>query len=41
MGQLHHWVDSSKAKKELGYQNQSIDTALEDAWNWFKAYGYV
>ena len=41
MGQLHHWVDSSKAKKELGYKNQSIDTALEDAWNWFKAYDYV
>ena len=41
MGQLHHWVDSSKAKKELGYEIQSIDTALEDAWNWFKAYDYV
>jgi dihydroflavonol-4-reductase len=41
MGQLHHWVDSSKAKKELGYQTQSIDTALEDAWKWFKAYDYV
>ena len=41
MGQLKHWVDSSKAKKELGYQTQSIDTALEDAWKWFKAYDYV
>ena len=41
MGQLHHWVDSSKAKKELGYKTQSIDTALEDAWKWFKAYDYV
>ncbi len=41
MGQVRHWVDSSKAKKELGYQTQSIDTALEDAWKWFQAYDYV
>jgi len=41
MGQVRHWVDSSLAQKELGYQTQSIDTALEDAWNWFKAYDYV
>jgi len=41
MGQVRHWVDSSLARKELGYQTQSIDTALEDAWNWFKAYDYV
>ncbi len=41
MGQLRHWVDSSRAKKELGYQTQSIDTALEDAWKWFQTYGYV
>jgi dihydroflavonol-4-reductase len=41
MGQLRHWVDSSKAKKDLGYQTQSIETALEDAWKWFKAHQYV
>lgn len=41
MGQVRHWVDSSKAKKELGYQTQSVDTALEDAWKWFQAYDYV
>ena len=41
MGQLKHWVDSSKAQKEFGYETQSIDTALEDAWKWFQAYDYV
>ena len=40
MGQLFHWVDSAKAQKELGYQTQSIDIALEEAWAWFKTHGY-
>lgn len=41
MGQLLHWVDSSKAQQELGYQFQNVDSALDEAWQWFKAYGYV
>ena len=40
MGQLFHWCDSSKAKTELGYQLQPVNTALEDAWQWFKLHGY-
>ena len=40
MGQLFHWCDSSKAKAELGYQLQPVDTALEDAWKWFQLHGY-
>jgi len=40
MGQLFHWCDSSKAKTELGYQLQSVNVALEDAWQWFKHHGY-
>ncbi len=40
MGQLFHWCDSSKAKTELGYQLQPVDTALEDAWQWFQLHGY-
>ena len=40
MGQLFHWCDSSKSKSELGYDLQSVDTALEDAWQWFKLHGY-
>lgn len=41
MGQIFHWYDSEKARRELGYQTQSVDTAIEDAWKWFKAYEYV
>ena len=40
MGQLFHWCDSTKAKTELGYQLQPVDTALEDAWQWFQLHGY-
>ena len=40
MGQLFHWCDSSKAKQELGYQLQPVQTALEDAWRWFQLHGY-
>jgi dihydroflavonol-4-reductase len=41
MGQLFHFYSSEKAQRELGYQIGSIQTALTDAWEWFKAYGYV
>ena len=41
MGQLVHWYSSSKAEKALGYQIGSIEDALADAWQWFKANDYA
>ena len=41
MGQLFHYFDSEKAKRELGYQIGSVENALQDAWDWFQANGYV
>ena len=41
MGQLFHYYSSAKAERELGYRIGSIETALADAWEWFKTYGYV
>lgn len=41
MGALYNWHSSDKATKELGYKIGDLDTALNDAWQWFKAYGYV
>lgn len=41
MGSLNHWYSSDKAIGELGYRIGDVDTALADAWDWFKAYGYA
>ena len=41
MGQLLNWYSSQKAIDQLGYSIGDIDIAIEDAWNWFKANGYV
>ena len=41
MGGLHHWYSSEKAAKELGYKYGEIEAGLEDAWQWFKRFGYV
>lgn len=41
MGSLLHWYSSDKAAKELGYRFGDVDVALEDAWNWFRKYGYA
>lgn len=41
MGQLFHYYSSAKAQQELGYRIGSVETALSDAWEWFKTYGYV
>lgn len=41
MGQLFHYCDSEKAKRELGYQIGSVQDGLQDAWDWFQAQGYV
>jgi dihydroflavonol-4-reductase len=37
MGQMFHYYSSEKAKTELGYKIGSVDDALRDAWDWFKA----
>ena len=34
------WVSSDKAKRELTYQPQSVDLALQRAVEWFKGNGY-
>lgn len=41
MGQLFHYYSSAKAERELGYKIGSVESALADAWEWFKSYGYV
>lgn len=41
MGQLFHFYSSDKAIRELGYQVNSIDDALADAFDWFAANGYL
>ena len=41
MGSLFHYYDSAKAAGELGYKIGSVDTALIDAWEWFKKFGYA
>ncbi len=41
MGQLFHYCESEKAKRELGYQIGSVENAIQDAWDWFQANGYV
>ena len=41
MGSLYNWHCSDKAKQELGYQIGDLETAISDAWEWFKAYGYL
>ena len=41
MGSLFNFHCSNKAKQELGYQIGDLDTAIFDAWEWFKAYGYA
>lgn len=33
---LFHWFDSSKAKKELGYQSRSADYAIAQSVKWMK-----
>lgn len=41
MGEAYNWYSSDKAKRELGYQIGSVDIAIQDAHEWFKAYGYL
>ncbi len=41
MGQMFHYYNSDKAKRELGYRIGSVEDALRDAWDWFVTNGYV
>ncbi len=41
LSQLYNYYSSARAEKELGYKIGSIEDALRDSWDWFKAYGYV
>lgn len=36
MGQLFHFYDSSKARRELGYTNRDLSETLTDAWQWLR-----
>ncbi|MEM7232916.1 MAG: hopanoid-associated sugar epimerase [Planctomycetota bacterium] len=41
MSQVFMYFDSSKAKRELGYEPGSVEKGLERAVEWFRANGYV
>jgi len=41
MGQMYHYYTSDKAVQELNYQISSVETALADAWEWFREHQYV
>lgn len=38
MGSLLHYYDSSKAQRELAYQNRDLDKTLCDAWQWLQKF---
>lgn len=35
------FINSAKAKRELGYQSRPIETTLEDTISWFKKSGHL
>ena len=41
MAFMDHYFDPSKAVRELGMPQTPIETAVEDAYHWFKENGYV
>jgi dihydroflavonol-4-reductase len=41
MSSLFHYHSSARANAELGYQNRPLEQTIQDAWDWFRAYGYV
>jgi dihydroflavonol-4-reductase len=41
MSSLFHYHSSVRAQTELGYQNRPLEQTIQDAWDWFRAYGYV
>ncbi len=41
MSDLYHYYDSSRAKRELGYQVRPVQESAEAAWEWFQQHGYV
>jgi dihydroflavonol-4-reductase len=40
-GSIDHCVSSDKARKELDYRPLSAQRAVEDAYKWFRDYGYL
>jgi dihydroflavonol-4-reductase len=41
MSEMFHYYSSARARQELGYENRPLEETVTDAWNWFKAHGYV
>ena len=41
VGKVHSYYDSSKAKRELGYDPHPVREALKKAVEWYRANGYV
>jgi len=41
LSQCHHYFDSTRARRELGYRIRPLEESLRDAWQWFQDYGYV
>jgi dihydroflavonol-4-reductase len=42
MSSLYHYYSSERAKTELGYrQSRPFRETVQDAWNWFREYGYA
>lgn len=38
-GELPHYFDSSRARRELGFPETNVDRAVGDAWQWFRDHG--
>jgi dihydroflavonol-4-reductase len=41
MARVPKSYSSARAEKELGYQIRPLRQTVEDAWNWFRQYGYA
>lgn len=41
MSSLFHYYSSRRAESELGYRNRPWKETVTDAWEWFRANGYV
>ncbi len=41
MGYVNHVFNSAKARKELGYTTGNLNTAVQDALQWFSDEGYI
>lgn len=41
MSRLHHFYDSQRATRELGYRRRPLEETIQDAWDWFRQQGYA